>query len=484
MTLNNGTNGNEKRRLVLIGGGHAHVQVIKALNHASRPEYLHVTLIDLSATPTYSGMVPGAVAGMYQPDETLIKLEPLASWAAIDFVQDKVTDIDLIQKEIYVEKADKAIPFDVVSIDIGSASRGLEEIPGAREYSIPTRPIADLVKRFDEVTQQLKKRQEEDGQQSIYAVVVGAGVAGIELSMGVLARWSPIVGKDNIHVTLLDAGGKLLPLESEANRKALKQCLEQRNIHIRHGVKVERLESDHLIMKDSGERLEFSHCLWAAGATSHALASSLQAHGLSTTEQGWIRVNQYLQSLSHSCVFAAGDCCSIEIPGGKSPPKAGVFAVRAGPILIENLTGLLDDIEASKSSSSSLKPYEPQGDFMKLINCGDGKALGFRFGIPIYGKWVMELKDTIDKSFMDLFKEENLPELKKGQSYDTAQYDAGGERPSPMDPSEGAALLQRTDDDVDFRQPWNVIKDMADDESYRKAVLSHIKLYESETVAA
>jgi selenide,water dikinase len=188
-----------------------------------------------------------------------------------------------------------------------------------------------------------------------------------------------------------------------------------------------------------------------------------------------------LQSLSHPCLFAAGDCSSIEIPNGSSPPKAGVFAVRAGPILIENLTRYVGKIEKELSSSISLKPYVPQKDFLKLMVCGDGKALGFRFGIPIYGKWVFELKDAIDRSFMDIFKEENLPELVEGQPYDTSEYDATNDRPPPMEPSEAAALLQRTDDDVDFKAAWNVLRDMAQDEEYQKSVLALVPKYEAET---
>jgi hypothetical protein len=165
----------------------------------------------------------------------------------------------------------------------------------------------------------------------------------------------------------------------------------------------------------------------------------------------------------------------MEIPGGRSsPPKAGVYAVRAGPILIENLTRFLSS-KCGDDNSPSLKAYVPQGDFLKLLACGDGKALGFRFGIPIYGRWVFQLKDAIDRSFMDLFRKENLPELIEGQPYDTSQYDdSGDDRPSPLSSIDAAILLQRTDDDVDFRQAWNVLKDMAENDNYRDKVLHHV----------
>ena len=117
----------------------------------------------------------------------------------------------------------------------------------------------------------------------------------------------------------------------------------------------------------------------------------VQAHGLSwklnnqsnlsvNTERGWILVNKYLQSTSHPYVFAAGDCS--EIVSQRSPPKAGVYAVRAGPILIQNLMISLLSIDAA-DNTTELVEYIPQNDFLKLMMCGDGTALGFRFGLPM-----------------------------------------------------------------------------------------------------
>jgi pyridine nucleotide-disulfide oxidoreductase family protein len=458
-----------KKRLVLVGGGHAHVQVIKGLNHASRPQNLDVILIDLTDHPCYSGMVPSLLSGIYSPEETLIELRPLASWSGIQFIQDRVIDIDTANK-IVITAGKQRISFDAISIDIGSTSRGLIDIPGAKKYCIPTRPISELVRRVELATIALVENSYK--QRPVNVIVVGGGAAGIELSMSILGRWKPIVG--NIKVTLLNSYNGLFPDETPVNREALIHQMEERGICIVNDAKVDRVDQNSLKLQ-SGECIEFTHCLWATGARSHTLSSSLQKNGLAISKNGWIRVNEYFQSMSHEYVFAAGDCCTMEIPGGRSsPPKAGVYAVRAGPILIENLTRFLSS-KCGDDNSPSLKAYVPQGDFLKLLACGDGKALGFRFGIPIYGRWVFQLKDAIDRSFMDLFRKENLPELIEGQPYDTSQYDdSGDDRPSPLSSIDAAILLQRTDDDVDFRQAWNVLKDMAENDNYRDKVLHHV----------
>jgi len=487
-----------RERLVLVGGGHSHLQVIKGLNHARRPESLDVVLIDQTDAPCYSGMVPSAVAGIYSPEETLVDLRSLSEWAGIRFVNERVTGIDLTRKLVVTTNAANngehvEIPFDAISIDIGSTSRGLKSVPGARHHSIPTRPISELVRKVEAATDELRKENGSGSGRTANVVVVGGGAAGIELSMGVLGRWKTVVGATNVRVTILNSVDKLFPDETPANREALLQRLDERGIAIRNNAEVGRVDRNSLLLQ-SGEQIDFTHCIWATGADCHLeLVTSLRRFGLAISENGWIKVNESFQSLSHPFVFAAGDCCTMAMPNGvRSPPKAGVYAVRAGPILIENLTRFLENSKRTNDgdedtdntrgidndSNLALKKYEPQRDFLKLLACGDGKALGFRFGVPIYGKWVFELKDAIDRSFMDLFKKENLPELtreqqRKKQTYDTSQYDAASKRPPPLPPIEAAFLLQRTDDDVDFQGAWDVLRDMAEDDSYRDSVLEN-----------
>jgi selenide,water dikinase len=452
---------NRQKHLVLVGGGHAHAQVIKALNKASRPKDMKVTLIDQQTSASYSGMVPGCIAGAYTAEETLLHLKPLSKWAGMNFINDRVVDIDLEKKEIFLKGSDKPVLFDAVSLDIGSTSRGLLSTKGALEYTIPTRPISDLVKRFDTETEALK----ENSHSTVNVVVVGGGPAGIELSMSVMGRWKPILREVKIRVTLLDSGSELVPNETAANRDALVRAMTERGIEIRHHCHVEEVQKS-AVRLTNGEEIPYTHCLWATGAESHNLASCLKDRGLAVSDRGWIRVNQYLQSVSHPCIFAAGDCNVIEGLSKASPSKAGVYAVRSGPVLIENLSKFL-----SNEQQESWKAYDPQDDFLKLLVCGDGTALGFRFGFPMQGKWVFQLKDAIDLSFVNLFKVENLPELVEGQPYDTSQYDATSERRPPIEPSEAAALLKRTDNDVDFREAWDVLRDMAADKDYRESVV-------------
>lgn len=257
-------------------------------------------------------------------------------------------------------------------------------------------------------------------------------------------------------------------MESRQCRESLDQALKARRVEVRHRCQVEEVTSSHVKL-ESGESIPYTHCIWAAGAAAHSLADALQQRGLAVSDRGWIRVNANLQSVSHSNVFAVGDCCTFEgmSDGRPPPPKAGVYAVRAGPVLSENLRSFLQ-------SKEHLESYNPQDDFLKLFSCGDGTAIGFRFGIPLQGRWVFEMKDSIDQMFMDLFKKENLPNLVDVEA-SKSQFDALiNDDEVRLSPEVAALLLQRSDSDVDYKTAWYTLRQMTRDKDYRHAVMKHI----------
>jgi NADH dehydrogenase FAD-containing subunit len=531
-----------QQHLVLIGGGHAHIQVIKALHRAARPTDMTITLIDAVSSASYSGMVPGCISGFYSISDTQLQLPPLAAWSDIAFLHDTVIDIDFLQKRIYVQKnPTRPISFDVVSIDIGSTSRGYNDTicPGVTQYAIPTRPIDQLICRMETARQEQQHQQQQlmlllpnknnDDTTAVSLtqlplrrlVVIGGGVAGIELSMSISSRWE----RDGVpfhECVILDANSMhgLLPNENDTTRDMVQSILQSKNIVIRNGCIVSKIDEHYIYVSsttDGNSKIPYTHCIWSTGAGAHALSWHLhKVRGLQCDENGWICVLPTLQSRSYPYVFAAGDCATIQHPDHlyPSPPKAGVYAVRSGPILIENLTRYLESIHRSQKnrndnnannnnnnniqdseriagnkqvpSDLTLRPYIPQNDFLKLLVCGDGTALGFRFGLVMRGKWVFQLKDSIDRKFMNLFDVSGVPKPKIAREddeatvvpYDTRQYDSALNSSGVLElpnPVAAATLLQRTDDNVDFELARNILSKMGNDPSYRDAVVRYIQ---------
>lgn len=517
-----------------------------------------MVLIDAQRSASYSGMVPGCVAGMYTSDETQIDLVALAAASHVDFVHGAVTDLCLATKtvtyqQVVVGAADTddgsdgvndpqkpsplVVPFDVISMDVGSSSRDLHAVPGAARFCIPTRPIHRLVARLEEARRRMLQDASEGPAsfQDPHMVVVGGGAAGLELAFAIMARWR--VDFPRAECTVVNAAPNLLDFSGNVGtpggqEEKLQEVLSEKRIRVLNECVVREVGEDFVVVTGAqgteARHIPATHCIWAAGAGPTPLAQKLlqkrtmqlqmsdndgenPSKALDMTEDGWIEVGTTLQSTSHPFVFAAGDCASIRLfedsdellgalqgPHEKGTrrvvPKAGVYAVRAGPILIENLTrylerlrdpgapGQSDPVEAPKPPSPLVK-YHPQDDFLKLVVCGREEALGFRFGLAIRGRWVWKLKDRIDRTFMDLFRVESQVGRDDGGDkglvtstrYDTSQYDSSIDAdPSlrTLEPHDAAVLLQRQDEDVDFLLAWKVLRTMASDGDYREAVLT------------
>jgi NADH dehydrogenase FAD-containing subunit len=105
-------------------------------------------------------------------------------------------------------------------------------------------------------------------------------------------------------------------------------------------------------------------------------------------------VEPTLQIRGHAEVFAAGDCATLA--DAPNIPKAGVYAVREGPVLAFNLLAALE--------GRPLRRYRPQHDFLTLLNLGDGTAAGARCGVAFAGRWVRRLKDRIDRRFVARYR--------------------------------------------------------------------------------
>jgi len=371
------------RQVILVGGGHSHVQVLEAL--ASQPlQDAEVTVVVDKPVAIYSGMVPGYVAGQYRADELEIDVPALCRHAGVDIVVRAAERIDADKQLIYIRDHDP-IAYDMASINVGSTVAGLDT-PGVRDYAIPTRPISDLVVQVDAVVERAKTRAR---QEPFRIVVVGGGAGGIELAFTFQERLIR-AGAGPVATTLVHAGQGILEGYPAGLARRVERLAAPADIDIVCGRRVTSADPNRVLL-DNGIHLPFDALLWVTGAVSHPI---LKRSGLPVEERGFVLIRSTLQVEGIDNLFAVGDCATLaEYP---KTPKAGVYAVREGPYLTENLRAAL--------SGETLKPYKPQADFLTLLNLGNGSALGCKWGMSFQGRWVMRLKDRIDQRFMERFR--------------------------------------------------------------------------------
>ncbi len=365
--------------LVLVGGGHAHVDVLKRFG--MRPAVgVRLTLITRDVETPYSGMLPGYVAGIYRFGECHIDLVRLARFAGARLIHDEAVGLDRAGGHVICH-AHPPIRYDVVSLDIGSTPR-LDDVPGAAEHTISVKPID----RFSARWEALLERAQDLGQ--IRLAIVGGGAGGVELALSAQHRLAELLGNAP-EVTLVTREG-LLPSHNAAVRRRFASILAERGICALTGNPIVRVEPGHLIAAD-GTAIAFDEVLWVTEA---AGAPWLAKTGLPLDERGFLVIDETLRSPADDTVFAAGDIATM--PAHKRE-KAGVYAVHQGPPLADNLRRAL--------AGRSLQRAVPQRRALALIGTGDGRAAASRGPFAAYGKSLWHLKDWIDRRWMRRYTE-------------------------------------------------------------------------------
>jgi pyridine nucleotide-disulfide oxidoreductase family protein len=372
------------RDVVLVGGGHAHVLVLDAWRRKPQPA-ARLTLIAPDPTTPYSGMLPGHVAGWYRREEMHIDLARLARASGARLVQDEAVRFDREHRRVILKGGD-AVRYDLLSIDIG-ITPDVSEIAGAAEHALVVKPIGDFLEKWDD----LRSRALTPGGPRRIAVV-GGGIAGICLVFAVRAAFRSgarerRLDPEAFRFSLVSASP---PTEiNEGARRRVARALEERAIVLHRGERAVAITPTSVVL-ESGLAVEADAALVSTAA---APPLAIRDNHLPTDERGFVAIRPTLQLLDDDDVFAAGDCATLL---ANPRPKAGVFAVRQGPVLARNLRLRL--------RGEPLEQHEPQTAHLVLIGTGDGRAIGARGDwLSFDGAAAWWLKDWIDRRFMRRF---------------------------------------------------------------------------------
>lgn len=365
------------KRLLLVGGGHAHVEVLRRFGLTPLPGVELVLVSPKRLTP-YSGMLPGLVAGHYDHAAVHIDLERAARFAGARFLQTLAAGVDP-RRRVATLADGGPLEFDLVSLDVGSAP-ATAGVPGAAEHAVGVKPVDRFLRAWD------AWRERARGGALRRLLVVGGGAAGVETILAMHHRLAREAGRaEAVACALATDVDRLLPMHPPRVQGILARILGERGIGLHLATPAARIEPDAMIAAD-GRRIPADAIVWATGA---AALPWLRGLGVALDAAGFVAVNESLQSISDGRVFAAGDCATMI---GYPRPRSGVFAVRQGPPLADNLRAAL--------AGRPLVRYVPQERSLALISAGDRYAVAARGGWAAEGAWVWRWKDWIDRRFV------------------------------------------------------------------------------------
>jgi selenide,water dikinase len=368
------------KRLVLVGAGHANLEVVRRVAEA-RDESVEVTLVSPYPWFTYSAMLPGFIAGHYEIDELTVDLRPMCEATGITFVQSAAVHLDPAAREVACANGAR-LPYDVASIDVG-IEPAVDGARGVARHGIVVRPLERLVKGWADLL--VRAREGQVGA----ITIVGGGAAGAELALAMEYRLRQELGLASAHVRLVADTPQLVPSYPASARKSLVRKFERRNIGLHLGAAVTEVGPDYVRLEQG---LEFATdgTFWATGGVAPPW---LREAGISVDPHGFVLTDSSLRSVSHPEIFAAGDC---QVSRDAPRAHAGVFAVRAGPVLAGNLHAALH--------GTALARFETSARYLALVSTGSRSAVGVWNGFSFEGAWAWRWKDRIDRRFVGRYR--------------------------------------------------------------------------------
>lgn len=359
------------QRLVLLGGGHAQLAVLQRLAR-QRPAGVEVVLVTPALRQVYSGMLPGWLAGHYTEVQCVVALAPLAEAAGVVLRQAAAVGLDAAARTVRLDDGG-VIGYDVLSVNTGPVQDparfgGGHGVEGG---GVPTlRPIEDWLARTTRRLAEAPPRR---------VIVVGGGAAGFELALA----WRHRLGAA-AEVMIVTGASGLLSNYPAAVRRLAARALAERGV--RCTVSAAREVALNAVVTVDGR-------IWAADevvlATGTVAPVWLRGSGLRLAADGGLATLPTLQSVSHPEVFAAGDVASrVDRP----LPKSGVYAVRAGAALADNVLRRL--------AGQAPVAWDAPVRTLNLLSLGERSAIASWGPLAVQGRWVWRWKDRIDRRFM------------------------------------------------------------------------------------
>ena len=362
-----------KKDLVLLGAGHSNIEVIRYLGK-QKLKGLRITLVSNDTYTTYSGMVPGYIEGKYNWNEINIDLIKLCYKNNIKIVIAEVSRISGKQNKVFLKKR-PPIEFDILSVNLGIRSN-TEDIIGAEKYALPLKPISQVNKTLKSILNNKSKN----------IAIIGAGAAGVEVSLALNKRFKEMNIKKNI--ILISKNILLMNNYSFNVSKIVEKELTNNNIKLLCDSKVTKIKKDYIEINNTKKILTSCSIL----ATNAASLDILKKSDLKLSKNRFISVSPSLQSLNHNNIFASGDNADIE---NYKLVKAGIFAVKQAKVLKINLKKFF--------LQKPLEYYYPQKSYLSLIGITNERAIANKSIITLKGMLFWKLKKYIDKKFINKY---------------------------------------------------------------------------------
>lgn len=369
------------QRIVIVGGGFAGADLARRLQRRL-PSDWEILLYSRENHFVFTPLLPEVVGAAINPLHVVWPIREMARGATCRTAE--VTSLHLEAKQIeYLGPTGELLREDYDHLVLGCGlDVNLDLVPGMRQYGWALKSLGDAIVLRNHVIQQLERAEAEPHAEKraefLSFVVVGGGFTGVEVAGAIRdmlsesARFYKRFDREDIRVTILEAGPRVLgPLPESLSAYAHRK-LESSGVDVRTGVAVSELRADGVVLGEN----EFLTAGTVIASIGNTMQKLLADSGL-PNERGRILVEPSMQVKEHPGVWAFGDCAAVPNAYDDKPsPTLGQFAVRQSKQMAANLLAAIAGVPPAPFS------YHTRGMFAAI---GHGRAVGNPFGIKITG---------------------------------------------------------------------------------------------------
>lgn len=365
------------KKLVLAGGGHAHMLTLAHLDELSNKGF-EVTVIGPDTHHYYSGMGPGMLGGIYRPEEIRFATRDLVEKKGGIFKQAKVTGIQPVERTVRLSSGE-VVPYDALSCNLGSQVPD-DLVQGSLDDIFLVKPIERLYRAAQRIRELGTKKK-------IKVAVVGSGPSAVEIA-GNIWRLGQEPDMHEPAITVF-AGRSILPHHPAGVQQRAATSLAARSIKVMKNSRIAEIKTGQLT-DAQGTEYDVDLIFVAVGVRPNKVLGN---SGIPIGPQGGMLVNRYLHSTKYKNIFGGGDCIDFQ---DRPLDKVGVYAVRQNPILKHNLMAYL--------TGERLHAFEPDGKYLLIFNLGDNTGILSKWSLVLGGRLAFFIKDWIDRRFMRTFQ--------------------------------------------------------------------------------
>ena len=326
-------------RIVIVGGGAGGLELATRLGKTlGKKGSASITLVDANLTHIWKPLLHEVAAGSLNSSEDELNYVAQAKWNHFQFQLGRMSGLDRETKQIQLaatldEDGRELLPartlgYDTLVIAVGSNTNDFGTL-GAAQHCL----FLDTRKQAERFHQQLlnhylRAHAGDQAHEKISVAIVGAGATGVELAAELhhAAHELAAYGLDRIkpqdmHITLIEAGPRVLPALPERISVPVHKTLEKLGVTVMTNAAVSEVTADEL-RTSNGEVIQASLKVWAAGIRAPGFLKDID--GLETNRINQLVVRPTLQTTLDDNIFAFGDCAACPQPGSDRnvPPRA------------------------------------------------------------------------------------------------------------------------------------------------------------------